>query len=706
MSIQKITDTEILENGVKSLPTRPSTPSVYSGKILSAEELKAAFDNLPILIARRFNALLESTGLFDDGDPKESFAELIATELSASHSLKNFFEDVKNGNLALYLTANTEGGSLADVLAELKLAIESKKSYTVSIEGDGDLLSDAHLLGEHLTIKREARKEDIVNEAKAYADAPAGTVSEECTLPVSGNKVFQAIEKANEKQEKRIEALEYAGKDILYTYPTVHENFAYKILTDDVLPHAALLRMGASPLTGLNIFPEPILSTYASDHLTITWDEENGQLVMNGTLYASESPLTISPFPKQIPYDYFSAGVFYHSGSVSTDKASLGLFGTYGNQEFSQTISFLEENSFFKYGYGMNMSLTSVRLETSQDTVFNDYRFNFIVSRAQTNTVYEPFSSGYRFVMPKKLVALGPNLWDGEKELRGEGCVSIVHPLLQKAGNYLLGFCAQTSNDSENLLCVYIYTEDGLLDTIRCLFFSSGTFPISSKKPITEVRVATEDEVGTIILKDMFLCPVPPLYKEGRKCTEPYRDEIVFPDSFSRFSDRYIGFGTSICNHFDFEKGRFYEAVKMFTVDGSLDFEADANVEGRFSATFTVPSDFTSTSTYQPSDIFSAYGSGSYDEKMWFADGRVFLQSALFAGKEASEVKRLLRLCPIDVAYKLKVSKDYALTEEESDFCRTTTLCMTKNNYLYFCDENGEPVDAYSYMQYQIKKTE
>ena len=44
MSIQKITQSEILANGIKGLSTRPSTPSLYKGNVLSAEELKDAFD--------------------------------------------------------------------------------------------------------------------------------------------------------------------------------------------------------------------------------------------------------------------------------------------------------------------------------------------------------------------------------------------------------------------------------------------------------------------------------------------------------------------------------------------------------------------------------------------------------------------------------------------------------------------------------------
>ena len=119
MSIQTISRKELLENGVQSLPNRPSTPSLYSGHAMSASELKAAFDKLPTLVAERFNDLLYATGLFDENDPKDMLSELIATGIFPEHSLSQFFEDVESGALALYLKAN-EKDSLADVITALR----------------------------------------------------------------------------------------------------------------------------------------------------------------------------------------------------------------------------------------------------------------------------------------------------------------------------------------------------------------------------------------------------------------------------------------------------------------------------------------------------------------------------------------------------------------------------------------------------------
>ena len=59
MSCKKITDSEISERLVASLPTRPNAPTSFGGRGFSAAEMKSAFDRLGLLIAERFNALLD-----------------------------------------------------------------------------------------------------------------------------------------------------------------------------------------------------------------------------------------------------------------------------------------------------------------------------------------------------------------------------------------------------------------------------------------------------------------------------------------------------------------------------------------------------------------------------------------------------------------------------------------------------------------------
>ncbi len=113
MSIQKIKESELVSHGVTSLPSRPSLPSLYEGRPLTAKELREAFDRLPKLLAERFNELLDSFGLPPEG--KSAIADAIATGLFEGHSLADLFADMKNGRMFTYLK-NENGFSLSDLI--------------------------------------------------------------------------------------------------------------------------------------------------------------------------------------------------------------------------------------------------------------------------------------------------------------------------------------------------------------------------------------------------------------------------------------------------------------------------------------------------------------------------------------------------------------------------------------------------------------
>ena len=86
MSMQTITERELVENGVSSLPLTPTASPALGGRDYTPSEVKAAFDRLPRLIAARLNALLgavtDGTLLADIpvsfGDGTLSLSELIA----------------------------------------------------------------------------------------------------------------------------------------------------------------------------------------------------------------------------------------------------------------------------------------------------------------------------------------------------------------------------------------------------------------------------------------------------------------------------------------------------------------------------------------------------------------------------------------------------------------------------------------------------
>lgn len=136
MSISKITPEEILQNAVSSLATRPSAPSLYEGKSLSAKELKAAFDRLPRLAIARLNALIDALGLYGTEGEKNAFADYIATGLAANHSLSDLFREISSGVLATRLSVG-DGKTLSTWItacAEKLVALESLLAMLAVIE--------------------------------------------------------------------------------------------------------------------------------------------------------------------------------------------------------------------------------------------------------------------------------------------------------------------------------------------------------------------------------------------------------------------------------------------------------------------------------------------------------------------------------------------------------------------------------------------
>ena len=59
MNARKILNDEISALKVSSLPNRPSAPVSFGGKGYTAEQIKAAFDKLPLFIIEMFNMLIE-----------------------------------------------------------------------------------------------------------------------------------------------------------------------------------------------------------------------------------------------------------------------------------------------------------------------------------------------------------------------------------------------------------------------------------------------------------------------------------------------------------------------------------------------------------------------------------------------------------------------------------------------------------------------
>lgn len=113
MNSKKITEDEIANMRVASLPTRPTAPAAFGGRGYTANELKAAFDKLPLYIIECINRLIDDISAEDGG-----VAEEIKTGIPEAPTLKAFLDDVKNGNLSAYLKT-CDGRTLEERLSAL-----------------------------------------------------------------------------------------------------------------------------------------------------------------------------------------------------------------------------------------------------------------------------------------------------------------------------------------------------------------------------------------------------------------------------------------------------------------------------------------------------------------------------------------------------------------------------------------------------------
>ena len=121
MAISKITSAEIEERLIENLPTRPNSPTTLGGKGYTANELKAAFDALPRLVAERFNDLIDDITSEDSSEIKS----LIKTGIKESHTLNDLFSDIQNSTILDYLIIDDE--PLSVFLRGLKSDLESMK---------------------------------------------------------------------------------------------------------------------------------------------------------------------------------------------------------------------------------------------------------------------------------------------------------------------------------------------------------------------------------------------------------------------------------------------------------------------------------------------------------------------------------------------------------------------------------------------------
>lgn len=118
MKATKITNGDIADKTVASLPTRPTLPSAFGGKGYTADEVKEAFDKLPLYIIEKFNELIDDIRGTEGG----TVADAILTGIDEGHTLLRLFEDIKSGAFCAYLTVTD--GTLSEYLLKLRADID------------------------------------------------------------------------------------------------------------------------------------------------------------------------------------------------------------------------------------------------------------------------------------------------------------------------------------------------------------------------------------------------------------------------------------------------------------------------------------------------------------------------------------------------------------------------------------------------------
>ena len=131
MTTKAIQNDEIEGLKISSLPSCPTANPNYGGLGYSANQMKAAFDALPLFIIERLNSLIKDI----TASPPDSISTAVKTGIRQnwSHTLANLFEDVESGELASYLTVGED--SLATVIAKLKQKIEAISAH-IGLEDD------------------------------------------------------------------------------------------------------------------------------------------------------------------------------------------------------------------------------------------------------------------------------------------------------------------------------------------------------------------------------------------------------------------------------------------------------------------------------------------------------------------------------------------------------------------------------------------
>ena len=212
---------------------------------MTATQLRAAFDRLPILLADRLNALIDAMGLYAEEEEKHTVASLIATGLEEGHSLEQLFAEVESGVLAHRLSVDGER-TLREVIAALEGAISLPDGFS-DLRAYIDAPHGEVAQGETLPVSGDCvfhHVEDAEARVRSLIPPTDGAVATGETLPVSGDTVFRAMKKTVAPLDGRVSVLESAVEGMSFHFKTVTTDEPRPTVPSGVLPYARIDGLG------------------------------------------------------------------------------------------------------------------------------------------------------------------------------------------------------------------------------------------------------------------------------------------------------------------------------------------------------------------------------------------------------------------------------------------------------------------------------
>ena len=315
MSIKKITEEEVRSLWVQRLSDTPNRQGKFGTMGLSAAEIKAAYDALPLRLVEAYNTLvdvIESGGLSDF---------ILSPE---GKNLTELLAGVTSGALAALLTVDGER-----TLAALAAALDTHDHEGVYARlSESGRLAPEHLPSEYESVFAEAEKKRVEAEAKraeaellrqsTFEDIEERTELLEERADEQDRRESARDAKVSEHDDRltlseelsellcrRVDSIGYAVKNLEsaglgVTHRFLEDNSVTyrKTVPDNVLPYATLTLLGGATKVGkrtpvsavtsysANLLAYPYPATDASEETIngVTFRQMNdGSIVLNGT---------------------------------------------------------------------------------------------------------------------------------------------------------------------------------------------------------------------------------------------------------------------------------------------------------------------------------------------------------------------------------------------------------------------------------------